>query len=349
MAATADDSNKLQVLVPGGIGFIGSHCVIELINGGYEPIVVDNLSNSSIICLQRVEQIVGRKITNYKIDCLDLESLRDVFKKHSIFAVMNFAALKSVGESVEKPVLYYKNNVGCLLNLLTCMEEFNVKNILFSSSATVYGAPKYLPLDEKHPCIGDAITNPYGKSKYVCEHILKDTAIAHPDWNIIILRYFNPVGAHESGLIGENPIGKPNNLMPYVAQVAVGRLPHVNVTGTDYDTPDGTGVRDYIHVVDLATGHLACMKKFKENCGLQIYNLGTGKGYSVLEMIKALEKASGKTIAYKECPRRSGDLACVYADPAVAAKELGWKAQRGLDDMCRDLWRWQSNNPNGFQ
>ncbi|CAF4271366.1 unnamed protein product [Rotaria sp. Silwood2] len=326
----ASDSNKLQVLVPDGIGFIGSHCVIELINAGYEPIVVDNLSNSSIVCLQRVEQIVGCKITNYKIDCLDLESLRDVFKRHSIFAIMNFAAMKSV----EKPVLYYKNNVGSLLKLLTCMKEFNIKNFLFSSSATVYGAPNYLPLDEKYPWIGDAITNPYGKSKYVCEHILKDRGIAHPDWNIIILRYFNPVGAHESGLIGEDPIGKPNNLMPYVAQVTVGRLPHMNVTDTDYDTPDGTDVRDYIHVVDLATGHIACMKKFKENCGLQAC-----KGYSVLEMIKALEKASGKTIAYKECPRRSGDLASVDADPAVAAKELGWKAERSLDDICRDLWR----------
>jgi len=257
--------------------------------------------------------------------------------------------LKSVGESVEKPVLYYKNNVGALLNLLTCMEEFNVKNFIFSSSATVYGKPQYLPLDEKHPCVGDAITNPYGKSKYVCEHVLKDTCIAHPDWNIILLRYFNPVGAHESGLIGEDPVGRPNNLMPYVAQVAVGRLPHVNITGTDYDTPDGTGVRDYIHVVDLVIGHIAAMQKFKENCGLKIYNLGTGKGYSVFEMIKGLEKASGRKIAYQECPRRPGDLASVYADPAVAAKELGWKAQRGLDDMCRDLWRWQSNNPNGFQ
>ncbi|CAF0908213.1 unnamed protein product [Adineta steineri] len=346
--ATSDKPNKRQVLVPGGAGYIGSHCVIELVKDGYEPIILDNESNSSIECIKRIQQIVGCDIISYKIDCLDLESLRDIFRKHSIYAIIHCAALKAVGESVQKPILYYRNNIGSLLNLLTCMEEFNVKNFIFSSSATVYGTPKYLPLDEKHPCIGDAIVNPYGKSKYMCEHILKDTTVAHPDWNIIILRYFNPVGAHESGLIGESPIGKPNNLMPYIAQVIVGRLPHVNIYGTDYDTPDGTGVRDYLHVVDTATGHTAAMKKLEENCGLKIYNLGTGKGYSVLDMIKAVEKASGKTIACKEHPRRSGDLASVYADPTLAIKELGWSAERTLDQMCQDLWRWQSNNPNGY-
>ncbi|CAF1458766.1 unnamed protein product [Rotaria sp. Silwood1] len=274
MTAATGDQKKQYVLVPGDAGFIGSHCVIELITAGYAPIIVDNEHNSSAECLKRVERITGCQIINYKIDCLDIENLRNIFKKYLIYAIINCAALKSVGESVQKPILYYKNNIGCLLNLLTCMEEFNVKNFLFSSSATVYGTPKYLPLDEKHPCIGDAITNPYGKS-----------------------------------LIGEDPIGKRNNLMPYIAQVAVGRLPYVNIFGTDYDTSDGTGVREYIHVVDVAIGHIAAMKQFEMNCGLKIYNLGTGKGYSVLEMIKALEKVSGKIISYKECSRRPGDLA----------------------------------------
>ncbi|CAF1302983.1 unnamed protein product [Rotaria sp. Silwood1] len=329
----ASDQKKQYVLVPGGAGFIGSHCVIELITAGYAPIVVDNEHNSSAECLKRVEQITGCQIINYKIDCLDLENLRNIFKKYLIYAIINCAALKSVGESVQKSILYYKNNIGCLLNLLTCMEEFNVKNFLFSSSATVYGTPKYLPLDEKHPCIGDAITNPYGKSKYICEHILKDTIVAHPEWNIILLRYFNPVGAHKTGLIGKDPIGKSNNLMPYIAQIAVGRLPYGNIFGTHYDTSDGTGVRDYIHVVDVAIGHIAAMKQFEMNCGLKV-------SYSVLEMIKALEKVSGKIISYRECSRRPGDLATVYADSTLAAQELGWTAQRNLDEMCEDLWRW---------
>ncbi|CAF0789499.1 unnamed protein product [Didymodactylos carnosus] len=321
----SDNQQHLKILVPGGIGYIGSHCVIELVKVGYEPILVDNGCNSSLECLSRVEQIVGKKLIHYEIDILDVNQLERIFTEHTIFAILHLAALKSVGESIQKPLLYYRNN---------CMEKFGVKNFLFSSSATVYGSPQYLPLDEKHPCVGDQITNPYGKSKYVAEHILKDASIAHKDWNIVILRYFNPVGAHESGKIGEDPVGTPNNLMPYVAQVAVGRLPHVNVMGTDYDTPDGTGVRDYIHVVDLAIGHVAAMNKFKENCGLKIYNLGTGHGYSVLEMIKALEKASGRNIAFKNCPRRPGDLASVYADPQLAAKELNWTAKRGLDEMC---------------
>ncbi|CAF1493710.1 unnamed protein product [Rotaria sp. Silwood1] len=321
MTAATGDQKKQYVLVPGGAGFIGSHCVIELITAGYTPIVVDNEHNSSVECLKRVEQITGCQIINYKIDCLDIENLRNIFKKYLIYAIINCATLKSVGESVQKPILHYKNNIGCLLNLLTCMEEFNVKNFLFSSSATVYGTPKYLPFDEKHPCIGDAITNPYGKS------ILKDTIVAHPEWNIIILRYFNPVGAHKTGLIGEDPIGKPNNLMPYIAQVAVDRLLYVNIFGTDYDTSDGTGVRDYIHVVDVAIGHIAAMKQFEMNLWF--------KSYSVLEMIKALEKASGKIISYKECSRRPGDLATVYADSTLAAQELGWTAQRNLDEMCK--------------
>ncbi|CAF4039182.1 unnamed protein product, partial [Rotaria sordida] len=274
------DQKKQYVLLPGGAGFIGSHCVIELITVGYTPIVVDNECNSSAECLKRVEQITGCQIIDYKIDSLDLENLRNIFKKYSIYATLNCATLKAVDES--------------------CMEEFNVKNFLFSSSATVYGTPKYLPLDEKHPCIGDAITNPY------------DTIIAQSEWNIILLRYFNPVGAHKTGLIGENPIGKPNNLMSYIAQVAVGRLPYVSIFGTDYDTPDGTSVRDYIHVVHVAIGHIAAMKQFEMNCGLKIYNLGTGK----------------------ECSRRAGNLATVYADPTLAAQELGWTAQRNLDEMC---------------
>ncbi|CAF4470266.1 unnamed protein product, partial [Rotaria socialis] len=240
MKATSVDQRNQYVLIPGGAGFIGSNCVIELVTAGYTPIVLDNECNSSAECLRRVEQITGSKIINYKMDCLDLEGLRSIFKQYPIYAIINCAALKSVGESVEKPILYYNNNVGCLLNLVTCMEEFNVKNFILSSSATVYGPPKYLPIDEKHPCVGDDITNPYGKSKYICEHILKDATAAHPEWNVILLRYFNPIGAHKTGLIGEDPIGRPNNLMPFIAQVAVGRLPYVNIFGTDYDTPDGT-------------------------------------------------------------------------------------------------------------
>lgn len=319
-----------------------------MIKAGYEPIVIDNGCNSSKECAKRIEQITGSSLISYTVDCLNLDALREIFRKHSIHAIIHCAAVKSVAQSVEKPIFYYRNNVGCLLNLLMCMEEFNVKNFVFSSSATVYGAPQYLPLDEKHPCVGDTIANPYGKSKYMCEHVLKDAVKAHSDWNVIILRYFNPVGAHESGLIGEDPVGRPNNLMPFIAQVAVGRFSHVNVMGTDYETPDGTGVRDYIHVVDLAVGHIAAMKKLDENCGLQVYNLGTGKGYSVFQMIKEFEKASGKKINYQTCPRRPGDLASLYADPSLAVKELGWIPERDLDDMCKDVWRWQSTNPNGF-
>lgn len=341
-------SDKKTILVTGGSGYIGSHCIIDLLKDGYQVLVVDNGVNSSSECLKRVEKISGQSIPTISLDICDKTSVNNLFKANKFYAVLHLAALKAVGESVEKPLDYYRNNVGGTLNLLECMRENNLKNFVFSSSATVYGTPQYLPLDEKHPTIGDQITNPYGKSKYVVEHILKDLYKSDNTWNIIILRYFNPVGSHESGLIGEDPRGPPNNLMPYISQVAVGKHPEVKVFGKDYQTPDGTGVRDYIHILDLATGHSAALKKIGENPGLKIYNLGTGKGYSVLEMIKAFEKASGKPVPYKVVDRRAGDIGEVYADSSLAEKELGWTATRGLDDMCRDLWNWQSKNPNGF-
>jgi len=336
------------ILVTGGAGFIGSHCIIELYKDGYDVLVAENYSNSSEECLNRVEKISGKSVPRITLDVCDRDAVFNLFKNNNFFAVLHLAALKAVGESVTKPLDYYRNNVLGTLNVLDAMKEYNCKNFVFSSSATVYGLPQYLPLDEKHSTIGDQITNPYGKTKYVVEHILKDLYQSDKSWNIVILRYFNPVGAHESGLIGEDPRGTPNNLMPFVAQVAVGRLPEVKVFGNDYDTPDGTGVRDYIHISDLASGHSLSLKKIQQNPGLKIYNLGTGKGYSVLEMISALEKISGKKIPFRVVERRGGDLASVYANPAYAHEELGWQATRGLEDMCRDLWNWQSNNPNGF-
>lgn len=338
-----------QVLVTGGQGYIGSHCLIELIKQGYEPIVADNSANSCAESIKRVEKITGKSIPNIHLDVLDYAALDKLFKEQKFFAVLHLAALKAVGESMEKPLEYFQVNVTGTINVLNCMRANNVKNFIFSSSATVYGTPQYLPLDEKHSRDGDQVTNPYGKSKFIVEHILMDLARSDKDWNICILRYFNPVGAHESGLIGEDPQGPPANLMPFVSQVAVGRRPEVNVFGTDYDTVDGTGVRDYIHIYDLAVGHVMALKKIEEGLGLKIYNLGTGNGTSVMEMIAAMEKASGKKIPFKNCPRRAGDIASCYAEPTLAFQEMGWKATKNVEDMCKDLWNWQQKNPMGFQ
>jgi len=332
--------------VTGGAGFIGSHTVIELFAAGYEVIVIDNLVNARLECLKRVEQIAGKKATFYSVDLLNKEAVKKLFSEHKIHHVIHFAGLKAVGESVEKPLLYYHNNLIGTINLLEVMAEFAVKHFIFSSSATVYGSPQYLPVNESHPVGG--CTNAYGKTKFMIEEILQDIYNSDKSWNIVILRYFNPVGAHSSGMIGEDPSGAPNNLMPFVAQVAVGRRPEVMVFGSDYDTPDGTGVRDYIHVVDLAVGHVNSLNCVKTQCGLKIYNLGLGIGYSVLDMIKAMEKACGHKIDYKIVDRRAGDTACVYSDCTKAEKELGWKAKRGLDEMCKDLWHWQQSNPHGF-
>ncbi|XP_070555443.1 UDP-glucose 4-epimerase-like [Ptychodera flava] len=339
------------VLVTGGAGYIGSHVVIELLNAGYEMVVVDNLTNSSKgpgtvkpAIIQKIEEISGKVVTFYGVDILDKKSLIDLFAKHQFFAVLHLASLKAVGESVKLPLKYYMVNVTGTLNLLEVMNRYNVKNILFSSSHTVYGTPKYLPLDEKHP-VGEC-TNPYGSSKCFVEQVLADLYNAEKDWNVIIMRYFNPVGSHKSGLIGEDPDGIPSNLMPYVAQVAVGKRTELKVFGDDYDTPDGTGVRDYIHVVDLAASHIAALKKLEENPGCKTYNIGTGKAFSVLDIIKGVEKASGKKIAYKVVARRNGDVGSCYSDSSLAEKELGWKAEKGLDEMCEDLWRWQGKNTN---
>ncbi|XP_003227606.3 UDP-glucose 4-epimerase isoform X2 [Anolis carolinensis] len=341
-----------EILVTGGAGYIGSHCVLELVEAGFAPVVIDNFhnairgSNTVPESIWRVEEIVGKKIPFHELDILDETGLQNLFKKHRFSAVIHFAGLKAVGESVQMPLEYYKVNLTGTIRLLETMKVHGVKNLVFSSSATVYGDPAYLPLDEKHPVGG--CTNPYGKSKYFIEEMIRDLCKAEPDWNAVLLRYFNPIGAHKSGKIGEDPQGIPNNLMPYVAQVAVGRRDYLNVFGNDYSTVDGTGVRDYIHVVDLAKGHIAALKKLKENCGCKIYNLGTGTGYSVLQMVKAMEKASGKEIKYKIIARREGDIASCFANPALAEEELGWKAVFDLDRMCEDLWRWQSQNPSGF-
>ncbi|EDQ90816.1 uncharacterized protein MONBRDRAFT_18222 [Monosiga brevicollis MX1] len=335
-----------KILVTGGAGYIGTHTCIELIAAGFEVIIVDNLINASRVAVERVEEIVGQKITFLEIDLLDKEAIDKVFAEHEFFAVIHFAGLKAVGESTQKPWLYYHNNITGTLNLLDSMKQHKCFNLVFSSSATVYGDPKYLPLDEKHP-VG-ACTNPYGKTKYFIEEMCRDMAKADSQWNIVLLRYFNPIGAHASGRIGEDPQGIPNNLLPFVAQVAAGRRPHVNVFGDDYDTPDGTGVRDYIHVVDLALGHVASLRKLEKPCGCVVYNLGTGKGVSVLEMIKAFGKAAGRDIPYQIAPRRPGDIASCYADASAAKKDLDWVATRTVEQACEDSWRWQSNNPNGF-
>ena len=337
----------MTVLVTGGAGYIGSHTCIELIQAGMDVVVVDNLYNSKEVAIDRVEQITGKKIAFYPVDCCDKKALREVFQKEpSIEAVIHFAGYKAVGESVEKPIEYYRNNLDSTLTLIEVMREFYVKNLVFSSSATVYGNPAQIPITEA--CPRGKTTNPYGTTKAMIEQILEDLSHAEPDWHIMLLRYFNPVGAHQSGLIGEDPRGIPNNLMPYITQVAIGKLEKLGVFGNDYDTPDGTGVRDYIHVVDLAIGHVKAIEKIAQAPGVSVYNLGTGNGYSVLDMVQAFGKACGKEIPYEIKPRRAGDIATCYADPKKAADELGFHATRTLEDMCTDAWRWQSQNPNGY-
>ena len=337
----------MSILVTGGAGYIGSHTCVELLNAGYEVVVVDNLSNSSEESLRRVEKITDKKVTFYQADVLDQTRMEEIFKREKFEAVIHFAGFKAVGESVSKPLEYYQNNITGTLVLCNVMRKFGVKNLVFSSSATVYGDPAFIPITEE--CPKGQCTNPYGQTKSMLEQILIDLNISDPEWNIMILRYFNPIGAHKSGLIGENPKGIPNNLLPYIAQVAVGKLEYVGVFGDDYDTPDGTGVRDYIHVVDLASGHVKAIQKLKENKGVLIYNLGTGNGYSVFEMIKAFEKASGRKIPYIIKQRRSGDIAACYSNAEKAKEELGWVAEHGLEEMCEDAWRWQSQNPNGYE
>ncbi|MBQ9729946.1 MAG: UDP-glucose 4-epimerase GalE [Clostridia bacterium] len=333
------------ILVTGGSGYIGSHTVLELLSKNYNVVVIDNLSNSSYESLRRVQQITGKTVKFYEGDIRDRETLEKIFSENKFDAVIHFAAFKAVGESCRLPLKYYENNIGGTVTLLQVMEKYNVKKIIFSSSATVYGTPERLPLDENCHL---STTNPYGSTKLMMENIMQDVQKADASWNIILLRYFNPVGAHESGLIGEDPKGIPNNLMPFVAQVASGKLACINVFGNDYDTPDGTGVRDYIHVVDLALGHIAALENCNES-GVHIYNLGTGHGYSVLDMIAAFEKACGKKLPYKICDRRPGDIAACYACPDKAEKELHWKAKFGIEEMCDSTWKWQSGNPNGFE
>ena len=335
-----------KILVTGGAGFIGSHTVVELQNDGRDVVVLDNLSNSSEKSLERVEAITGKKVPFYKADILDREALEEIFSKEDISAVIHFAGLKAVGESVAKPWEYYENNIAGTLTLVDVMRKHGCKNIIFSSSATVYGNPAFIPITEE--CPKGVCTNPYGWTKSMLEQILSDIQKADNEWNVILLRYFNPIGAHKSGTMGENPNGIPNNLMPYITQVAVGKRDHLNVFGNDYDTPDGTGVRDYIHVVYLALGHVKALKKIEENAGLKIYNLGTGRGYSVLDIVKNFEEATGVKIPYEIAPRRPGDIATCYADASLAKKELGWEAKYGIREMCEDSWRWQKNNPNGY-
>ncbi len=336
----------MKILVTGGAGYIGSHTCIELLNTGYDVVVLDNLCNSFKESLNRVEQITGKSLDFYETDLLDKEGIRQIFTTHDIDAVIHFAGLKAVGESVSIPLKYFHNNITGTLNLLEVMATHHVKTLVFSSSATVYGDPATLPITEDFPL---SVTNPYGRTKLMIEEILKDLYVSDPAWNIALLRYFNPVGAHSSGRIGEDPFDIPNNLIPYIAQVAIGRLDQVNVFGNDYNTPDGTGVRDYIHVVDLAIGHIKTLPKLFERPGIVIYNLGTGQGYSVLDMIRGFEIATGKTIPYTITQRRPGDIAACWADPEKARTELGWQAQKTLDQMCADTWRWQKNNPNGYR
>ncbi len=337
----------MAILVTGGAGYIGSHTVVELQNAGYDVVVLDNLSNASEKALDRVSKITGKPVKFYKADILDRDALNNIFDKETIESCIHFAGLKAVGESVVKPWEYYENNIAGTLTLVDVMRKNNVKNIIFSSSATVYGDPAQIPITEE--CPKGQCTNPYGWTKSMLEQVLTDIQKADPEWNVILLRYFNPIGAHKSGTIGENPNGIPNNLMPYITQVAVGKLKELGVFGNDYDTPDGTGVRDYIHVVDLAKGHVKALKKIEENPGLAIYNLGTGKGYSVLDIVKNFEAATGVKIPYVIKPRRAGDIATCYCDASKAEKELGWKAENGIREMCEDSWRWQSNNPQGYE
>ncbi len=335
----------MAILVTGGAGYIGSHTCIELIEAGYEVVIVDNLCNSCELAVKRVEEITGKKVSFYAVDIADKEHMNEIFEKESIQSVIHFAGLKAVGESVEKPLQYYRNNITGTLVLLEVMSNHNVKDIVFSSSATVYGNPKTVPIKEDFSL---SVTNPYGRTKLMIEEILQDLYVSDKEWNIILLRYFNPIGAHKSGLLGEDPKGIPNNLLPYIAQVAVGKLEELGVYGDDYDTVDGTGVRDYIHVVDLAKGHVKAIKRLDDKAGVSIYNLGTGNGYSVLQVLHAFEKACGKELKYVIKPRRAGDIATCYADPSKAKEELGWEALKSIDEMCEDSWRWQSMNPNGY-
>ncbi|HFQ5433677.1 TPA: UDP-glucose 4-epimerase GalE [Vibrio vulnificus] len=336
----------MNILVTGGSGYIGSHTCIQMIEAGMTPIILDNLYNSKLLVLDRIEQVTGVRPAFYQGDIRDSEILQHIFAQHDIQGVIHFAGLKAVGESVEKPLMYYDNNVSGTLNLVREMDKAGVKSLIFSSSATVYGDPASVPIHEDFPT---SATNPYGRSKLMVEECLTDFHKANPDWSITLLRYFNPVGAHESGLLGEDPQGIPNNLLPFVAQVAVGRREKLGVFGDDYPTPDGTGVRDYIHVIDLADGHLAALNKVGQQAGLHIFNLGTGQGNSVLEMVAAFEKAAQRPIPYEIKPRRAGDIAECWADPAYAEQVLGWKATRSLETMVVDTWRWQSNNPNGYE
>ncbi|OQP10743.1 UDP-glucose 4-epimerase GalE [Geobacillus thermoleovorans] len=336
----------MAILITGGAGYIGSHTCVELLNGGYDIVVVDSFTNSKPESLRRVQEIAQRDFPYYQADLLERDALEAVFAKHSIEAVIHFAGLKAVGESVAVPLLYYHNNITGTLLLLDIMRQYGVKNIVFSSSATVYGMPDQVPIAEDFPL---RPTNPYGRTKWMIEEILRDLYVSDPSWSIALLRYFNPIGAHPSGRIGEDPNGIPNNLMPYITQVAVGKLKELRVFGNDYPTIDGTGVRDYIHVVDLAIGHVKALEKVLAATGVEAYNLGTGRGYSVLEVVSAFERATGVTIPYKIADRRPGDVAVCYADPTKAERELGWTATRGIEDMCRDAWRWQSQNPNGYE
>ena len=336
----------MAILVTGGAGYIGSHTVIELQNAGYDVVVCDNLVNSSKKSLERVEKITGRPVKFYLADIRSREDMENIFAHEEIDSVIHFAGLKAVGESVAKPWEYYDNNIGGTLVLTDVMRKHGCKNIIFSSSATVYGSPAFVPITEE--CPKGKCTNPYGWTKSMLEQILTDIQHADPEWNVVLLRYFNPIGAHKSGLIGENPNGIPNNLMPYVTQVAVGKREKLTVFGNDYKTHDGTGVRDYIHVVDLAKGHVCAVKKLAENCGCKTYNLGTGIGYSVLDIVKNFEEATGVKVPYVIGPRRPGDIDECYSSASLAEKELGWKAENGIREMCEDSWRWQKNNPNGY-
>ncbi|MEG3243826.1 UDP-glucose 4-epimerase GalE [Streptococcus suis] len=336
----------MSILVTGGAGYIGSHTVVELLKLGKEVVIVDNLSNSSILVLDRIETITGKRPTFYELDVADKEALRQVFENENIEAAIHFAGYKAVGESVAKPIMYYENNIMSTLALVEVMAEFGVKKIVFSSSATVYGLNNPSPLVETMPT---SATNPYGYTKVMLEQILRDVEVADKEWSIALLRYFNPIGAHESGLIGEDPAGIPNNLMPFIAQVAVGKRPELSVFGNDYDTVDGTGIRDYIHVIDLALGHIKALEKISTTAGVHTYNLGSGQGTSVLELVQAFEKVNGVPVPYKIVDRRPGDVATCYANADKALAELNWKTEKTIEDMCRDTWNWQSKNPNGYE